>query len=145
MSILSTNNRQLIFIYSETCPFISEYLQLLEKICVPIRIINIDREKLADDIWINISAMLNMTLGEIFERKELNLNRKNTKKLFDNGDWLDLIKKGMYILKFPIAIHKTKAEIINNYSDINRIYAATGSTINMPLKTKKPKESEKYQ
>lgn len=132
--IIATNNRQLVFIYSETCPLISEYLLMLEKVCVPIRIINIDREKLADKTWIDLSERLNMGLNDIFDRKNLFLDKKNTDKLFDNGEWLNLIKKGMYILKFPIAIHGSKVEIIKNHSDINRMYAETGSTITQKVK-----------
>jgi len=143
MSIFSTNNRQLIFIYSETCPLIVKYLQLLQKVLVPIRIINIDREKLADDIWIDISKMLKMKLNEIFEKKDFNLNEINSEKLFSNRDWLDLIEKGMYNLKFPIAIYGNNAKIIKTPSDINKIYADTGSTIILHNKQRKTKHYDK--
>jgi len=143
MSIFATNNRQLIFIYSETCPLIAEYLQLLQKVLVPIRIINIDREELAEDIWIDISKMLKMKLSEIFERKDFNLNEINSEKLFSNRDWLDLIGKGMYNLKFPIAIYGNNAEIIKTPSEISQIYADTGSTIILNNKQRKSKHYDK--
>jgi len=106
MGHLATNNRQLIYIYSEDSTLGQRILPYVKCLKKPVRIININNESIADTIWLEVAAMLDKPLSNLFSRSLKNLNSSD----YDVIDWLKIINKKPWVLEKPIAINGTKAK-----------------------------------
>lgn len=127
MSILATDKKQLIYIYSEDSPMGKRVLPYALSSKKPLRTININKEPIADTIWVEIAEMLNVKLGELFSQEHLNKLNLGDATNFSSNDWLKIIKHNPSLLQYPIAINGNTAEIVNDRFDFYQFFDADGS------------------
>jgi len=127
MGVLAKDNRQLIFIYSESALISQRLLHSVKVVDKRIRLINIDKESISDTIWIEIAAMLNRDFDDLFTLKRLDDSEVNTSSKFSVGDWLKMISQNPSILKNPIAINGSKASVIKEKHQILSFFNTTGA------------------
>ena len=75
MSILAHNKRQLTYIYSSSSHLGKQVLGYVQGIDKKIEVIDIDKEKISDSIWVEIAEKLNLPFKKIFETKPIS-NKK---------------------------------------------------------------------
>lgn len=127
MGQLATDNKQLIFIYSDESNLGKRLLPYIRSADKAVRLININEECIADTIWIEIAAMLNKDIGDLFDIDYLNSSSVNSNSEFNVADWLKIIDKTPSILQNPIAINGTTAQIIKEKREILSVYNTTGA------------------
>tara|TARA_R110002049_G_scaffold302713_2_gene496088 strand:+ start:24128 stop:24589 length:462 start_codon:yes stop_codon:yes gene_type:complete len=142
MGILATDNKQLIFIYSESSEIGNKALAYVNAIDKPKRIININEEAISKTIWLEISAMLGKDLSDLFDANEV--KTKISKEDLSVGDWLKMINHNPELLQQPIVIDGTDATILAQSEDVYHYFEATGSNLdksNEAIKTANHKDS----
>lgn len=128
MGVLATNNRQLIYIYSEDSRLGKEVLSYVQGIDKALRIININKESISDTIWIEIADLLDMQLGDLFTSNQKSSHASAKPNVeYSTADWLKRIQYNPSLLQKPIAINATKAKQIEQSLDVYSFYGATGS------------------
>ncbi|WP_299130640.1 hypothetical protein [uncultured Winogradskyella sp.] len=122
MGILAKHNRQLIYIYSEDSILGNNMLPYVKSMDKAVRLININKENLSDTIWIELAAILNIQIKQLFNKDLIPTKEKNKIGDYSNSDWLKIISNSPHILQKPIAINGSKAKIIEQKSDIFPFY-----------------------
>jgi len=126
MGVLATDNRQLIYIYSEDSKLGKETLSYVQGIGKALRIININKESISDTIWIEIASMLEMEIGDLFSSKKSSLLPSQGKEGYNLGDWLKMIEHNPALLQKPIAINGSRVKQIQRSLDVYAFFGATG-------------------
>ncbi|GFD76101.1 MULTISPECIES: arsenate reductase family protein [Tenacibaculum] len=121
MTVLAKHKRQLLFIYSCESSFSKEMLAYASAVDKKLQIINICKEKISDTIWLEIAAMLNVTLGELFSPKHSNAENVGDVTSFDETDWLKLINSKPSLLQVPIVVNADKALRIKEKTDMMNV------------------------
>jgi arsenate reductase len=119
MPMIATDKNQLTLIYNSNSYLgkqVAGYVQGIQK---KIDLIDITEQQLKDSIWIELSAMLDMSFEAIFEvqNKEWYKTAQD-KEAFNDEDWVKLIHSKPQLLERPIAILGNKAKIISRHSEI---------------------------
>ncbi len=127
MGILATDNKQLIYIYSQDSPLGLKVLSHLRNLDTPVRIINLNRESLSGIIWLEITAMLGVGFSELFRRDYSSLFGRELEMNLTASDWLKLIEHNPSLLYRPVAINGTKAKVIEAKYDIFDFYRSNDS------------------
>ena len=143
MAILSRDNKQLIYIFSNDSILGKKLMPYLETSEKRVRKININKESVSDTIWIEIAGILNTPLGELFSLDVLhNTNINADASRFTSGDWLKLVNKNPSILQRPIAINGAEAKIISSKKDLDVFFNIEGERFDKS--PKKIKENNHY-
>ena len=137
MGILATDNKQLIYIYSQDSPLGLKVLSHVRDIDSPVRIINLNKESLSGIIWLEITAMLGVSFSELFRRDFSSLFGKQLEMNLTASDWLKLIEHNPSLLYRPIAINGTQAKIIEAKYDIFDFYKSDDSNKKSAISTLK--------
>ena len=132
MGILSTTNKQLIYIYSEASQIGREGYGALQNVPQNVRVINIDKEKLSDPIWLEIAGMIGTELKNLFDYEMFQSFRLVNSGIYTVGDWLNIIGHRPYILQRPIAINGTQAASINNTFELYNFYGVSTQGLQLP-------------
>ena len=127
MSILATNDKELIYIYSDKSDLGKKVLAYTQSIDKSLRIINIEKETISDTIWLEIADMVNEPLEKLFSFELLSTPELSKQTDYDITDLLKIINKNPFLLKNPIAINGEKAKSINNRFDFFEFYDKDGS------------------
>lgn len=120
MSILARDKKQLTYIYSSSSDLGKKVLGYVKAIDKNVEVIDIDKEKLGDTIWVELRDELNMSFDEIFE-----YNDKDNSDNFENyssEDWLKIINNNPDYLDKPIAVNGDKVRLISNRSEILKFF-----------------------
>lgn len=135
MGVLATNNRQLIFIYSEESRIGKKALAYIQDFDKALRVININKEAISQTIWVEIAAMLQVEFGMLFSKTHPFLPLKQDEKYYSVGDWLKLINKNPSLLKYPIAIHGSHAKQIKKPQDVFKFYGIQKMKVDASIST----------
>ena len=127
MGVLAKDNRQLIFIYSEDSRLGELVLPHVKSIDKAIRLININTESISNTIWVEIAALLEVEIKDLFSKSESSTTETNRMSNYSVDDWLKIINKSPSLLQNPIAINGPKVEIIEEKHDIFSFYNTTGA------------------
>lgn len=127
MGVLAKSNKQLIYIYSEDSVFGKKLLPYVESMQKPTRVININKEKISDTVWMEIVGMLKRPFREMLSKEYLNTMNSLENKDFNENDWLKIINHYPKLLQKPIAINGYKARVINNRSGIFEFFDIEGT------------------
>ena len=122
MGVLAKHNKQSIYIYSESSKLGRRILPFVEALNLPIRCINIDREPLTDNIWLEIASMLDKPLGSIFMKYQPKTDRIFNVDENSAGEWLKIIAQYPDLLEFPVAIKEGEAKILKYKFDFYNFY-----------------------
>ncbi|WP_216066182.1 arsenate reductase family protein [Pseudotamlana agarivorans] len=115
MSILARDKKQLTYIYSSKSHLGKQVLGYIQGIDKKVETIDIDKEKLGDTIWVEISDQLNVAINKLFSIEGADYG--NTED-FDTEDWLKILNKNTELLQKPIAIVGKDVKQIVNRSEI---------------------------
>lgn len=133
MGLLTTNNKQSIYIYSEDSKLGVSVLSHIKKLKRRIRIINLNRESLSTPIWLEIISMLDVSFSELFKREQYSLFTPELQNNMTTGDWLKLIEHNPSLLIKPIAINGINAKIIEAKYDVFDFFVGHDTkAINVP-------------
>ncbi len=113
MGQIATDKNQLTLIYSSNTRVGRWTLSYLEGIDKPILTIDLAKTKVPDTQWVEIARRLNMTVGDLVDKREMDLNESETSD-FDETDWIKIIQKNDSVISKPIAIMGDRtAQIVN--------------------------------
>lgn len=127
MGVLATDDRELIYIYSDRSDLgkkILAYAQSSEK---SLRAINIEKEKISDTVWLEIADRLNKPLSDLFSpdlAKKIGIDNLSD---YDRNDLIKIINKNTILLQHPIAINGNKAKLIHDRFDFFEFFKKDGS------------------
>jgi len=127
MGVLATDNRELIYIYSDQSNLGKDVLPYAHSSDKALRVINIEKEKISDTVWLEIADLVDKPLFELFS-PEL-AEKHGIKNISDYGtnDLLKIVNKNPSLLQHPIAINGKKAISIKERNDIFKLYKKDGS------------------
>lgn len=113
MGIIATDKNQLTLIYSSNTRVGRWTLSYLEGIDKPYLAIDLCKTKVADTQWVEIADKLNVRIGDLVDKNEMDIEVEDTSDLDDN-DWIKIIQKNDKVISYPIAIMGDRiAQIIN--------------------------------
>ena len=144
MGILATDEKQLIFIYSEDSRLGKEVLSYVNAINKPKRIININNEAITKTIWLEITAMLNTELSDLFNFNFASKAVIEGHEEFSSKDWLKVIEHNPSLLQHPIIIQGKDVSVLKQSLDVYEFFEATGSNFDKSkeaIKTSNHKDS----
>ncbi|WP_164905168.1 arsenate reductase family protein [Aequorivita ciconiae] len=117
MGVIATNENQLTLIYSSNTRVGRWTLSYLEGIDKPYLAIDLCKTKVADTQWVEIAEKLNVSVGDLVDKREMEIEVENTSDLDDN-DWIKVIQKNDKVISYPIAIMGNKIKQIINAPSI---------------------------
>ncbi len=113
MGVIATDKNQLTLIYSSNTRVGRWTLSYLEGIDKPHLAIDLAKTKVSDTQWAEIARKLNVGIGDLVDKKEMDIKVENTSDLEDN-DWIKVIQKNDAVITRPIAIMGERIEQIIN-------------------------------
>ena len=122
MGILATDNKQSIYIYSESSELGEAGFNCIQHLKHDVRCVNINKEALSDTIWLEIADMLHCQLQDLFVLKTRSAFKFVDINTYNAGDWLDLIRQRPDMLQQPIAIRRTVARQVKDLQEIHSIF-----------------------
>lgn len=126
MGVLATDNKELIYIYSDRSDLGKKMLAYAESNEKPLRAINIEKEKISDTVWLEIADILHKPLSDLFSpdlAKKIGIDNLAN---YNNEDLIKIIQKNPFLLQHPIAINGNKAKLIHDRFDFFRFYKKDG-------------------
>lgn len=127
MGFLSQENKQMIYVYSSDSKLGQSGIKIIKTLNKPVRLVNINEETLSSIVWVEVIAILNLNIDQIFDKSHSAIANNDIHKKFIVADWLRLVNQHPSILKNPIAINGAKALRILNKIDIFEFYGAFNS------------------
>lgn len=121
MAILKTNKRQLIYIYSGTSIFGKKLLPYLSTSKKAVRVIDIDKEKISNTIWVEISKLVKKPFHKLFFKKKINHETN-----YNTDDWIKIIQNNPSMLMYPIMISDERALQIKKRVDLFSFFTPAG-------------------
>lgn len=130
MGVLATDDKELIYIYSEQSKLGKEVLAYAHSDDKALRAINIDKEMVSDTVWLEIADMLNIPFPELFSPELAESHGIDNIADFNTNDLLKIINKNPSLLQHPIAINGKKAIVIKERNDFFKLSKKDGSNFN---------------
>lgn len=131
MGILATSDKELIYIYSDQSSLGKKILAYVQSSDKALRIINIEKEKISDTVWLEIAETMNRSLAALFSPELISdAENKDTFDKYSTDDLLKLVQKNPSLLQKPIVINGQKAVSINDKFDFFEFYKKDGSNFN---------------
>ncbi len=127
MGILATDDKTLIYVYSDQSDLGKKVLAYTQSSDKALRIINIEKESISDSVWLEIAEMVDRPLAELFSLDLLDDDKTQNISTYNTEDLLKIIRKNPSLLQHPIAINGKKAIIINDRFDFFEFYKKDGS------------------
>lgn len=138
MEKLSRNTDKITYIYSSMSHLGKLMLGYLKGTKKKLEVIDITEESIGDDLWLELSHNLDMTLGEIFEQGNLErADLKNTEN-FTTSDWATALKEHPELLQRPIAINGERAILISNRSEILQFFGVDSAGLEKKMSHEAP-------
>lgn len=122
MGLLTTDNKQSIYIYSKSSDLGNTGFDSLQNTAQSVRCVNIDAEALSDTIWLEIADLLNCQLQHLFVVKTKSAFKFVDPNSYHVADWLDLIRHRPYMLQQPIAIKQTVARQVKDLQELHAFF-----------------------
>ncbi|WP_100614991.1 arsenate reductase family protein [Confluentibacter citreus] len=127
MGVLATDDKELIYIYSNQSNLGKKVLAYAQSSDKVLRAINIDKEKISDTIWLEIADMVNKPLAELFSPELTDSHGIDNALDYNTDDLLKIVNKNPSLLQYPIAINGKKAISIKDRYDFFKFYKKDGS------------------
>lgn len=121
MGVIARDENQLTLIYSSNTRVGRHTLSYLAGINKPYLDIDISKTKVSGTQWAEIAKALNVRVGDLVDKRQLNLNVEDTDK-FDDHDWITIIQKNDMAISRPIAIMGNKTKQIANPPEIMEFF-----------------------
>ncbi len=113
MGVIARDENQLTLIYSSNTRVGRWTLSYLEGIDKPFLAIDLAKTKVADTQWAEIADSMGVRIGDLVDKRQLEIETEGTKD-FDDNDWLKIIQKNDAVISYPIAIMGQRVEQIIN-------------------------------
>lgn len=133
MSIISTNDRQITFIFDPSTKLGRECQAYAVSSEAKILAIDLTKTKIADTEWVEIAERIGKTVPELIAKDHpafTNLYGEGIE--LDNTDALKVLNKNPETLVYPIAIRGDKAVMAHTFSDILKLIKPDSSDAKIP-------------
>ncbi len=117
MGVIARNDKQLTLIYSSNTRVGRHTLSYLTGIDEKYLAIDLAKTKVADTQWAEIAAALGVKIGDLVDKRELDIESKTTDD-FGSNDWLKIIQNNDSVISRPIAIKGNRTKQIDNPPEI---------------------------
>lgn len=121
MGVIARNENQLTLIYSSNTRVGRHTLSYLAGIDQPYLDIDISKTKVSGTQWAEIAKALNVRVGDLVDKRQLNMDVESTDK-FDDHDWITIIQKNDMVISRPIAIMGNRTKQIANPPEIMEFF-----------------------
>jgi len=121
MGVIATDKNQLTLIYSSNTRVGRWTLSYLEGIDKPYLAIDLAKTKVSDTQWAEIARKLNVKIGDLVDKRQMEIEVENTSDLGEN-DWIKIIQKNDMVISHPIAIMGDRIEQIINAPAIMKFF-----------------------
>ncbi|MCB0464906.1 MAG: hypothetical protein KDC78_04410 [Aequorivita sp.] len=117
MGIIARSKHLLTLIYSSNTRVGRHTLSYLTAIDEKYLAIDIAKTKVSDTQWAEIAQTLGVKVGDLVDKRELDLSAENTAE-FSSNDWIKIIQKNDSVISRPIAIKGQRTKQIDNPPEI---------------------------
>lgn len=114
---MARNEKQLTLIYSSNTRVGVHTLSYLAGIDEQYLAIDLAKTKVADTVWVEIATALGVKVGDLVDKRELDIDSKTTED-FGTNDWLKIIQNNDSAISRPIAIKGKRTMQIDNPTEI---------------------------
>jgi len=137
MGILARTDKLLTLIYSSNTRKGIHTLSYLTAIDKEYLAIDIAKTKLPGMLWIEIAQDLGVKVGDLIEKRELNIASQDTSG-FGTEDWIKILRKNDFALASPIAINGKRIKQITNPVEILEFFGVDSAGLEQsPIQGKK--------
>src|SRR5690554_888165 len=102
MGVIARNENQMTLIYSSNTRVGTHALSYLTAIDGKYLAIDLAKTKVSDTMWVEIAEALGVKVGDLVDKRKLDLDTTATKD-FGTNDWLKIIQKNDSVISKPIA------------------------------------------
>lgn len=120
MPILARDKNQLTYIYSSSSNLGKKVLGYIQAMKKDIEVINVDKEKLSDSIWIELRDELNSSFDKILNYNDV--NNQDEIENYSSEDWIKIINNNPHYLEKPIAVNGERVMQITSRSEILKFF-----------------------
>lgn len=121
MGVIARNEKQLTLIYSSNTRVGRHTLSYLTGIEEKYLAIDLAKTKVSDTQWAEIADSLGVKIGDLVDKRELDLSTESTSE-FGSNDWLKIIQKNDSVISRPIAIKGKRTKQIDNPPEIMEFF-----------------------
>lgn len=121
MGVIARDERQLTLIYSSNTRVGTHTLSYLTGLDEKYLAIDLAKTKVSDTQWAEIADSLGVKIGDLVDKRELELSSESTDE-FGSNDWLKIIQKNDSVISRPIAIKGSRTKQINNPPEIMEFF-----------------------
>lgn len=121
MGIIARDEKQLTLIYSSNTRVGRYTMGYLTGIDEKYLAIDLAKTKVADTMWVEIAADLGVKVGDLVDKRELDIDSESTDD-FGTNDWLKIIQNNDKVISRPIAIQGKRIMQINNPPELMEFY-----------------------
>lgn len=121
MGVIARDDNQLTLIYSSNTRVGRHTLSYLTGMEKPYLTIDISKTKVSDTQWVEIAHALNVRVGDLVDKRQLDMDVKSTDE-FDDHDWIKIIQKNDMAISRPIAIMGKRTKQIANPPEIMEFF-----------------------
>jgi arsenate reductase-like glutaredoxin family protein len=129
MGVIARNEKQLTLIYSSNTRVGTHTLSYLTGIDVKYLAIDLAKTKVADTQWAEIAAALGVKIGDLVDKRELDIDDESTSN-FGSNDWLKIIQNNDSVISRPIAIMGNRTKQIDNPPEIMEFFGVDSAGLN---------------
>ena len=117
MGVIARDDKQLTLIYSSNTRVGRHTMSYLAGIDEKYLAIDLAKTKVADTVWAEIASSLGVKIGDLVDKRELDLSSESTEN-FGSTDWLKIIQKNDFVISRPIVIKGKRTMQIDNPPEI---------------------------
>lgn len=121
MGVIARNEKQLTLIYSSNTRVGRHTLSYLTGMEEKYLAIDLAKTKVSDTQWAEIAETLGVKIGDLVDKRELDLSSESTAE-FSSNDWLKIIQKNDSVISRPIAIKGKRTKQIDNPPEIMEFF-----------------------
>lgn len=121
MGVIARDERQLTLIYSSNTRVGRHTLSYLTGLDEKYLAIDLAKTKVSDTQWAEIAETLGVKIGDLVDKRELDLSEESTAE-FSSNDWLKIIQKNDSVISRPIAIKGKRTKQIDNPPEIMEFF-----------------------
>lgn len=138
MGIIARNENQLTLIYSSNTRVGRHTLSYLTGMEGKYLDIDISKTKVSDTQWVEIADALGVKVGDLVDKRELDLSTESTAE-YGSNDWIKIIQKNDAVISRPIAIKGNRTKQISNPPEIMEFFEVDSAGLEQsPLNDTEP-------
>ena len=117
MGVIARNENQMTLIYSSNTRVGTHALSYLTAIDGKYLAIDLAKTKISDTMWVEIAEAMGVKVGDLVDKRKLDLDTKSTKD-FGTNDWLKIIQKNDSVISKPIASKGNRTVQIEHHHEL---------------------------